>query len=95
MNKNNGVISAYVFDYPSYEEAVKATGTFYLGEEDKYSVLEIAGFKKALMFEKADLTTCIEMIHESENGRTFSVSLFGSQGVSKEDMLEVIRVKSE
>lgn len=83
-------ISVHVFVYSSYDEAVDSTGTFYVDENDQYSVLEIEGYERALLFERGNGATLIELIRTTEDGRAFTVSLYGNTGVSADEMLKII-----
>lgn len=84
-------ISVHVFVYPSYDEMASRTGEFYVGEDDQYTMLEIEGYERALLFERGDFTTIMELIYRADDGKTFTVSLHGNQYVSKEDLLSVVK----
>ena len=88
-------ISVHVFVYPSLEEVVNRTGTFYVDEDDQYTALAMEGYERALLFERGEGTTLIELIRLTDDGRAFTVSLHGSAGVLKEEMLAVLNLEAE
>ncbi len=83
-------ISVHVFIYPSLDEVVNRTGMFYVDEDDQYTALTMEGYERALLFERGEGTTLIELIRLTDDGRAFTVSLYGSAGVLKEEMLAVL-----
>ncbi len=93
--EGDATISLHVFVYPSFDEAIRVTGTFYVDEEDKYDVIALPGFERALLFERGDGATLIELIHTAEDGRAFSISLYGSNGPGKEELLNMIGTKNQ
>ncbi len=93
--ENDRMVSVHVFVYQNFDEAMNATGTFYVDEDDAYRKLELPGFDRTLLFERGDDTTLIEMIRTAKDGQAFTVSLYGNQGVSADEMLRIIGAQAE
>lgn len=91
MGSNDASVSLSVFVYPSLEEAVNATGTFYVNEEDEYSVLNVEGAQKAIMIKRETGLTDIAIIRVTDNGKAFIYNLHGNEFTQKEEMLSFLR----